>query len=283
LIIYYKRKTKLVEKFCEDFETILYTKPTFIKKLSFKKNIQKPQIYFHSGLLTNANLELMAQSLYIVVSSNTIKQEIVEKSNDTINNSKIYVAYHGHTISKFKKKEFKKAFKDKYSLDKKTKLIYFTANNYEKNGLVQFLQFIKQLNFTNYKAVISGTPEQLKSVVPILKEIDIQDKVILEQGDIFRSADIFVLPTQNKSFASNILKAMACQCVVFTPASNHAFELLDNFAIMNNFDDTSTIHKLDMLLSNPKEIKIIQKQNQLKASEYSLDKEYEKLKLALKL
>jgi hypothetical protein len=283
LIIYYKRKTKLVEKFCEDFETTLYTKPTFIKKLSFKKNIQKPQIYFHSGLLTNANLELMAQSLYIVVSSNTIKQEIVKKSNDTINNSKIYVAYPGHTITKFKKKEFNKAFIDKYSLDKKTKLIYFTANNYEKNGLVQFLQFIKQLNFTNYKAVISGTPEQLKSVVPILKEIDIKDKVILEQGDIFRSADIFVLPTQNKAFASNILKAMACKCVVFTPASNHAFELLDNFAIMNNFDDTSTIHKLDMLLSNPKEIKIIQKQNQLKASEYSLDKEYEKLKLALKL
>jgi hypothetical protein len=38
-----------------------------------------------------------------------------------------------------------------------------------------------------------------------------------------------------------------------------------------------------MLLSNPKEIKIIQKQNQQKASKYSFDKEYEKLKLALKL
>jgi glycosyltransferase involved in cell wall biosynthesis len=283
LVIHYKTKTPLIEKFCEEFEHTLYAPPTLTQKWGFGKSVQNPDIFFHTGVLLSSDLELMLKSSKIIVQSHIIKHDIVERSNGDIKNDQIEVIYPPHNIEKFKKKEFRKAFKDRYNLDKKTKLIYFTGKNYEKTGLILFLAFIKDIESTNFKAIISGTPEQLKAIVPLLQEMDIQDRVILAQGDIFRAADIFVLPTSNKTFASNVLKAMACKCVVFAPSSNHAFELLDNFSIMNGPDDISTIHKLDMLLQNPKEIKINQKLNHTKSKEYSFENQYSKLKLALKL
>jgi glycosyltransferase involved in cell wall biosynthesis len=198
-----------------------------------------------------------------------------------ITNDKIHVILPGHNVDKFKKKIFKKAFTDRYNIDKKTKLIYFTAKNYEKTGVVQFFKFLQELTAANFKGVVSGTPEQLKALVPILKDMNLSDKVILAQGDIFRAADIFVLPTTNKLFASSVLRAMACKCVVFAPSTNHAFEIMDNFSIMSNANDSSTVHKIDMLLGNTQELKKIQKENYQKAKEYTLKKQYNRLKLAL--
>jgi glycosyltransferase involved in cell wall biosynthesis len=283
LVIHYKTKTPLIEKFCEEFEHTLYTPPTLTQKWGFGKGIQNPDIFFHTGVLLSSDLELMLKSSKIIVQSHTIKHDIVERSNGDIKNDQIEVIYPPHNIEKFKKKEFRKAFKDRYNLDKKTKLIYFTGKNYEKTGLIHFLNFVSQIGVENFKAIISGTPEQLKAIVPLLSEMNIQDRVILSQDDLFRAADIFVLPTSNKTFASNVLKAMACKCVVFAPSSNHAFELLDNFAIMNSVDDPATVFKIEMLLNNPKEIKVNQKLNYKKAKLLSFENQYNKLKLALNL
>ncbi|MBT4178630.1 MAG: glycosyltransferase [Campylobacteraceae bacterium] len=279
--IFYKTESQLVKQFCEEFEYELYSKPTLSQNWGFGKDIVYPDIYFHSGIVKESDIQLLIKSKIIIVNSNTIKHDIVEKSNGSITNDKIHVIYPTHNIDKFKKKEYKKAFFNRYHVDKKTKLVYFTGKNYEKTGLVQFLKFIKELTAANFKAVISGTPEQLKIVVPLLKELELSDKVILAQGDIFRAADIFVLPTSNKLFASNILKAMASKSVVFAPSSNHAFEIMDNFSIMDSFDDMTTVHKINMLLENTEELKKIQKENCKKVKEYTQSKQFKKLKLAL--
>jgi glycosyltransferase involved in cell wall biosynthesis len=279
--IFYKSLTPLVKLFCQEFQYEKYQPPTLSQKWGFGKEIKNPDIYFHNGIVKQSEIELMKISSLIIVNSNTIKHNIVEKSNSLIKNDKIYVISPGHDINRFKKKEFKKVFINRHNLDKNIKLIYFTAQNYEKSGLMIFLSFITKLESTNFKALISGTSEQLKPLVPLLKELEIFDYVILVKANMFRVADIFVLPTQNKVFSLNVLKAMASKCAVFVPQSNHIFEILDNFSIMNRFDDITTIHKIDMLLENTQELKNIQKQNYKKSKEYMINKQYTKLKLAL--
>jgi len=281
--VYYKNETGLVNRFCEEFEYSLYEEPGFGQKWGFGDDIQNPDIYFHSGTVKSSDLELMMKSKKIIVNSNTIKSQIVAKSNSMITNDQIDVIYPTTKVLKFKKKTFKEAFKNIHNIDKKTKLIYFTAKNFEKTGVIQFLKILQNLTATNFKGVISATPEQLKALVPILKDMNLSNKVVLAQGDIFRASDIFVLPTSNKLFASNILRAMSCKCVVFVPQTNHSFEIVDNFSIMNSVDDPSIIHKIDMLLQNPDEIKAIQKQNFKKAKEFTINEQYNKLKLALKI
>ncbi len=281
MVVYFKSKTPLIEKFLEDFDHELYEEPSFGQKWGFGSDIKTPDIYFHSGVLKQSDIELMLKSSKVIVSSNTIKANIVDKTNGSITNDMIEVIYPPQDVDKFKKKKFKEGFCDIYDVSKKTKLIYFTGKNYDKTGVITFLKFLRELSSTNFKGVISGSPEQLKSVVPVLKEMDLSDKVILAQGDIFRAADIFLLPTSNKLFASSILRAMACKCVVFTPSTNHIFELLDNFSIMSSPTDVSTVHKIDMLLENSDEIKNIQKQNYQKAKDFTFKKQYKKLKLAL--
>lgn len=279
MVLYYKNETDLTKNFREEFECSIYEEPSFAQKWGFGKDIQNPDIYFHSGNLKSSDLELMMKSKKIIVNSNTIKSQIVDRSNSTITNDRIVVIYPYTSVLKFKKKKFKKVFKDIHNIDKKTKLIYFTAKNFEKTGVIQFLKILQNLESTNFKGVISATPEQLKALVPVLKEMNLSDKVVLAQGDIFRASDIFVLPTSNKLFASNVLRAMACKCVVFVTDTNHSFEIIDNFSIMNSPDDPSIIHKIDMLLQNPDEIKKIQKQNFIKAKEFTLEEQYKSLKL----
>lgn len=278
--VYYKSETPLVNYFLENFENKPYEEPSFTQKFGFGK-VDNPDLFFHSGTIRHDDLKLMNVSEKIIVNSNSIKDEIVKRSEGSIKPEQVLVIFPGHDIEKFKKKDYKKAFWNRYSLEEGTGIVYYTGKNYEKTGLVNFLEFVGNLSSQNFKAAISGTPEQLKVVVELLNELNLNDKVIVAQEDLFRVADIFILPTSNKLFASNVLKAMACKNVVFTPVSNHAFELLDNFSIMASPDEAATVHKVNMLLENQEEMKKIQKKNYKQAKKYSNEKQFEKLKLAL--
>ena len=88
--------------------------------------------------------------------------------------------------------------------------------------------------------------------------------------DLFLASDIFILPTYNKSFSSNIVKAMFCRCAVFLSIENDAKEIVDVFASMDSPTDPSMMFKVDAILKGRDDLKLIKNENRKLASEFSL-------------
>ena len=64
---------------------------------------------------------------------------------------------------------------------------------------------------------------------------------------------------------------------------NDASELVDVFSLIQNESDKSLSFKIDSLLVNKDELKKIQKENQIKTLEYTLDKSFEKISSIIKV
>ena len=275
-LIYASLENNLVKKFKKNYSYKEYRTPNIFKKICFF-NKDKIDIYFHSGLLTNKNLKLMKSSVLIIVNSHIIKDEIIKASNTSISKNSIVVLYPGHDIGTFDKIEYKNNFCERHRIDKTKNLIYFTGKNYAKTGLAMFLEFVSNINHDNFVAIISGTSEQFKLANNIIGEFKNNDKIIFVNEDAFRAADIFILPTQYKIFASNVVRALACKCIVFAPVSNHSSEILDNFSVMESFEDSNIIHKINMLLRNKEDMNKIQSDGYQKVHKLSNKKQYKKI------
>ncbi|XPV54918.1 MAG: glycosyltransferase [Halarcobacter ebronensis] len=161
-------------------------------------------------------------------------------------------------------------------MDPKKKIIFFTAKNFKTSGVKEFISIVLQLSSDNYIAVIESDKKQITSLKFQLSKINVEDKILLledypNKDELFLASDIFILPTHSKNFASNILKAMYCKCAVFVTATNPAKELVDVFAMMESPDDRSMQFKVDALLQNKNDLKLIKKQNRKIAKEHSLE------------
>lgn len=115
---------------------------------------------------------------------------------------------------------------------------------------------------------------------------NLQDKIILLENyknidDLFLASDIFLLPTYNKTFSSNILKAMYCKCVVFLSIDNDAKEVVDVFASMDSPTDPSIAFKIDAVLLDKNELKKIKKENKKLAKEFELEANLNKMNFIL--
>ena len=78
--IFYKNETDLIDKFCQEFNCELYANPTFGQKWGLGKDLKSPDIYFHTGVVKNSDIQLMSKSSKIIVNSKTIKKTIIEKT-----------------------------------------------------------------------------------------------------------------------------------------------------------------------------------------------------------
>jgi hypothetical protein len=95
--------------------------------------------------------------------------------------------------------------------------------------------------------------------------------------EIFIASDIFILPTHNKSFSTNILKAMYYECVVFVTIENDVKEVVDVFASMDSPNDSSIEFKIDAILSAQDDLNLIKKQNANLSQEFTLQSNLEKI------
>ena len=164
-----------------------------------------------------------------------------------------------------KKKKLQKDFKFKHNIIKETRLILFKANNFKQNGISTFLRIISKLNETNYQAIVSGDEKSLKLAIQEAKELEVDTKILFLNDFPIKACDIFVLPTTNKKFANNVLTAMKEACVVFAPNSNEVSSIIDIFATMQGVNDPNTAHKIDAILGNKENMKLVQKENQEKS------------------
>ena len=99
-----------------------------------------------------------------------------------------------------------------------------------------------------------------------LEKHNFEDKLLLLEeyddiAELFLASDVFLLPSHNENFASNILKAMYCKCAVFTTANNASCEVVDVYSTMRGPEDASIQFKIDALLQNKADMKLIKDQN----------------------
>ena len=281
--IAYKTKTNLIKELEKDERIKVLEKQSLFEKLSLSKK-QYADIYFHSGSLDSDSLINIKNAKKIIVNCKSLKNEILKKTD--ILNEKIKVIYPSLNLKYQKPKKIKEELCKKFDIDSTPKIIYLTAKNLKTSGVKDFFDIIVSLNSMNKQIIVSSTKNQITSLKFLISKYNFGGEVLLledyeNENELFLAADIFILPTYNKSFATNILKAMYFKCAVLTTSINHASELLDVFATMEKSDDPSTAFKVDALLSREDDLKTIQKANRKIAKKYELSKNIDKLNTIL--
>jgi glycosyltransferase involved in cell wall biosynthesis len=282
-IINYKTKTKFIKEILKQEDITELEKQTVMSKLSFKKK-QYADVYFHQGELDSEATENIQNAKKVIVNSNTLKDRLVSKIG--IPKEKVDVIYPPVDVKYKKPKEIKKEFCEKYEIDPTKELIFFTAKNMKNSGLKEFINIVINLNYKYKMAIIAGDKKQIFNLKFQLKKYDLGDKLLLiedyeNMDELFLASDVFLLPTYNENFASNILRAMYCKCVVFTTVNNTACEVVDVYSTMSTPEDGSMQFKLDALLHNKADLKLIKNQNRAITKKYTLDKALEKFKKIL--
>jgi len=272
ITINYKTRNSLISKLLEKENIQEVKKPSLFSKVLGNKEFA--DIYFHSGNLDADAIENIKNAKKVFVNSQTVHHELLKNFQENLD--KVEVLYPSVNIEYKKPKEVKQAFCEEQNIDPKKKIIFFTAKNFKTSGVKEFISIVLQLSSDNYIAVIESNKKQITSLRFQLSKINVEDKILLledypNKDELFLASDIFILPTHSKNFASNILKAMYCKCAVFVTATNPAKELVDVFAMMESPDDRSMQFKVEALLQNKNDLKLIKKQNRKIAKEHSLE------------
>lgn len=277
--ISFKAKNRLIEELLKQDNISLVSKSSFMDKILFKKK-EYANVYFHTGTIDNIASENIKNAKKIIVNSKTSKEEILQKFN--IDENSIEVVYPAVDIEYKKPKEIKLQFCEKFNIDPKKKIIFFTGRNLKASGVIEFINIVMQLTTNNFFALVAGEKKQITNLKFQLSKFNLEDKLLLLEDyedidELFLASDIFLLPTHTKSFALNVLKAMFSKSVVFTTVNNASKELIDVFSTMESPNDRSMQFKLEAILQNKDDMKLIKKQNRKIAKNYTLEKQLEKI------
>ena len=277
--ITYKAKTKLIEELEKQENIKTLEEQGLLKKLSFSKK-EYADIYFHSGAIDEKAIENASNAKRVIVPSLFLKKEMATKAN--ISEDMIELVYPSVNAEYEKPKVIKEKVCEKLGINPKRRIVLFTAKNIKANGVKEFIETIFSLNEDNFVALIAADHKQIYSLKFQLSKFDYSEKIMLVEDydnmdELFLASDIFLLPTYNSSFATNVLKAMYCKCAVFTTVNNHSKELIDVFATMESPTDRSAPFKVDALLMQKEELKKIKKQNRNIAKKYTLSKNLQRV------
>lgn len=275
-----KNKTNLTLQLEKKYDVTYHEKPNFLSKLLLKKKTN-PDICFHKGFLSSEAVALIESSKIVIVSSNSVKKEIINKVSN-IDIEKLHVRY-PYFINKIEyDKSIKKEFKRKNNIKKDSKILFFRGNDLSKNGLETVFDVISRMYKENFTLVIESGSKQIVPLKLKMEKLEVKFNYLLLEDyenvdELFIASDIFILPTQQKYFSLDVLKAMYYRNAVFLMESNHGSEIIDTFALIQTSADRSVSFKVDSLLINKDELKKIQKENQKIAQNLSLEKNIEEL------
>ncbi len=237
-------------------------------------------IYFHSGKIDSSIVSIVTRSKKVIVNSKSAKAEIVKKVE--VDHNKVYVMYPAIKKSDINVKEARKEFCEELQISKKTRIIFFTARTLKTNGVKELFDIILALSSDNYKLIIAGDKEQITTLKFQISKYKLDDKVIFYEDFknmdlLYAVSDIFVLPTYVKNFSLSILKAMSLKTAVFVSSTNSARELVDIFATIESPRDPNTSFKIDALLREKDDLKLIKKSNQKIAKDFYIEKQIQRL------
>jgi glycosyltransferase involved in cell wall biosynthesis len=275
LSIYFRLKNILIDELLKNQMIKVYKKQSIFDKLTFRAKTF-PDLYFHLGLLDEESIEMIENAKKTIVSSYTMKQEIINKCK--ITNDKVEVIYPTINSKYLNPKDSKEILAQELNFDKKNKIILFQSKNLMKNGALEFMDIIASLGDKNFKAIIAGDRKQINTFKFKFTKYNLDDKVILLEDYknldlLYSAADVFILPTYVKAFSSNVIKAMFFNTAVFVSANNASKEVVDIFSTMDSPTDRSMQFKVEALLSNKDELKQIKKANKETAEEFSFNQQ----------
>lgn len=278
-IISYKTKSNLTEALAKQSNVEILKKENLFTKLFSKKKYA--DVYFHSGSLDDKSIENIKNSKITITNTFASMNQIIAKTK--ISHEKIKVIYPSIDVEYKKVEEVKAKICEELQIDLTNKIIFFTAKNIKSSGVKEFLDICSSLTYEDFKIIVAGEKKQITALqFQLPKYQKLQDKIVLLEdytniNDLFLVSDIFLLPTYNKSFSTNILKAMFCECVVFLSIDNDAKEILDVFASLDSPTDSSAAFKIDAVLQGENDLKEIKKQNRELALEFTLENNLEKI------
>jgi len=276
--ISYKTKSILIEELSKQSNIEFLKEGNFFLNLFSKKKYA--DIYFHSGHLDDKSIENIKNSKITITNTFASMNQIIAKTK--IPHEKIKVIYPSINIEYKKIKEVKAKICEELQIDLTSKIIFFTAKNIKSSGVKEFLDICSSLTYEDFKIIIAAEKKQIAALqFQLPKYQNLKDKIILLENyvninDLFLASDIFLLPTYNKSFSTNILKAMFSKCVVFLTLENDAKEILDVFASLDSPTDSSAAFKIDAILQGENDLKQIKEQNRKLALEFTLENNLEK-------
>lgn len=277
--ISYKSTNLLIEKLKQQENIEVLQQSNFLFSLFSKKKYA--DVYFHWGVLDEKSIENITNAKMTITNCFASMNEIIAKTK--ISHEKVKVIYPSIDVEYKKPKEIKAKFCEEQNINVDTKLIFFTAKNFKTSGIKEFLDICSSISYQNLKIIIAGDDKQIYSLqFQLPKYQNLQDKIILLENyknmdELFLVSDIFLLPTYNKHFSTNVIKAMFCKCVVFLTIENDAKEIVDVFASMDTPSDPSTAFKIDAVLLDKNEMKKIKKQNRKIALEFDLQANLNKI------
>jgi hypothetical protein len=274
------QKTKVTKTLESLYDVSYYKEQTFFEKLLMKEK-KYPDIYFLQGSVNSEALDFVEHSKLSIVNSKKIKEQILDKRS-YINKNKIEVMYPYLTNRIEYDKELKKTFKQEHAIDKETMLLLFSAKDIVKSGIDKFVDIILHLENKNYKLFFDITQKDQEILEKKLQKSKLFDDALIftdyeNQDELFIASDIFILPTLQQLFLPNVIKAMYLRNGVFVSRNNAASELIDSFSLILGQDDRGIYFKIDSLLSNPKELKKIQKENSLVVKNMKFERYMEEL------
>lgn len=282
--IAYKSKNILIDELIKQPNIEVLKEKNFFSNLFLKKKYA--DIYFHTGILDEKSIENIKNSKITIANTFASMNQIIAKTK--ISHEKIKVIYPSINVKYKNSEETKEKICEELKIDSTNKIIFFTAKNIKSSGVKEFLDICSSLTYENFKIIIAGEKKQLAALqFQLTKYQKIEDKIILLEDyknidDLFFAADIFLLPTYNKSFSTNIVKAMFCECAVFLSLENDAKEILDVFASLDSPSDSSTAFKIDAILQGENDLIEIKKQNRELALEFTLESNLEKINHIIK-
>ncbi|MEA3512131.1 MAG: glycosyltransferase [Campylobacterota bacterium] len=279
------QKTKLILKLEEHHKIEYYKESSFLQRL-LNKDENIPDIYFHKGMLDKKSIDLIKKSKIVIVNAPEVKENILNKIDD-ISQDKIEVIYPYVNKNIAYNKEIKKDFKNRYDIEKKDKIILFTSKNLAKNGIKKFLEIVSGVSENNFIVIIESTYKEIEPLRLQMNRSKLNFTYMFledykDKDELFIASDILIIPTKQKYFASNVLKAMYYKSAVFISDSNYAANILDTFSTIQGENDRSTQYKIDSLLLNKSELKYIQNTNYDMSLDYTLEKSFEKLEDIIK-
>jgi glycosyltransferase involved in cell wall biosynthesis len=272
ITISYKTKNILIDNISIQENIEVLKDGNFILKLFSKKKYA--DVYFHSGILDEKSIENILNAKMTIANCFASMNEIIAKTK--ISHEKIKVIYPSINTKYKKNNEIKDKVCEELQIDKKNRIILFTAKNFRTSGVKEFLDICSSISSEDFKVIIAGEKQQIRTLeFQIPKYQILQNKIIMLEDyknidDLFLASDIFILPTYNKSFSTNIIKAMFCQCAVFVSLDNDAKEVVDVFASMDSPTDSTMNFKLDAVLNGKDDLELIKLENRKLAKEFSL-------------
>jgi glycosyltransferase involved in cell wall biosynthesis len=272
ITISYKTNNILIDKISRQDNIEILKDANFLLKLFSKKKYA--DVYFHSGNLDENSIDNILNAKMTIANCFSAMNEIIAKTK--ISHEKVKVIYPSINLEYKKNKEVKYKLCEELQIDVKNKIILFTAKNFKTSGVKEFLDICSSISYEEFKIIIAGEKQQIRTLqFQIPKYQNLQDKIILledykNMDELFLASDVFILPTYNKSFSTNVVKAMFCRCAVFLSIDNDAKEIVDVFASMDSPSDSAMSFKLDAVLNGKDDLKLIKKDNRKLASEFSL-------------